>query len=96
MKRLAFLALAALATCGGIVRAQQLDLAARTCKDFEAKDKETVLLMLMWLEAYYTEPDAKPLVDFDRMKADGARMGDYCSKNPGHNVITTADSVLRK
>jgi acid stress chaperone HdeB len=96
MKRLACLALAALAACGGSVRAQQLDLAAVTCKEFQASDKETVSLVLMWLQAYYTEPNAKPIVDLDKMKADGAKIADYCGKNPNHSVIIAADDVLGK
>jgi hypothetical protein len=76
--------------------AQQLNLANVTCEEFQASDKETVSLALMWLQAYYTEPDAKPIVDFDKMKADGDKIADYCAKNPGHSVITAADDVMGK
>ena len=98
MKHLSILAaaVAAMLTLAGPVRAQQLDLATVTCKDFVTSDKQTISLVLMWLEAYYTEPDAKPIVDFDKMKSDGEKLGDYCGKNPGHSVITAADDVLGK
>jgi len=97
MKHLSILAAtAAMLTLAGPVRAQQLDLATVTCKDFVTSDKQTISLVLMWLEAYYTEPDVKLIVDFDKMKADGEKLGDYCGKNPGHSVITAADDVLGK
>ena len=75
-------------------QAQQLDLATITCKDFVASDKATIGLILMWLEGYYSDTYAKPIVDFDKMKADGSKLGDYCGKNPGHSLITAADEVM--
>ena len=103
MKRFVILVGAAALALAGSARAQQppeppqqLDLAAVTCKDFAATDKETAGLVLMWLEAYYTEENAKPVVDFAKMKSDGEKINDYCGKNPGHSVITAADEVLGK
>lgn len=75
-------------------QAQQLDLATVTCKDFIGSDKATIGLILMWLEGYYSDTDAKPIVDFDKMKVDGGKLGDYCGKNPGHSLITAADEVF--
>lgn len=75
-------------------QAQQLDLATVTCKDFTSSDKETIGLILMWLEGYYSEENAKPVVNFDKMKVDGGKLGEYCGKNPGHSLITAADEVL--
>jgi acid stress chaperone HdeB len=77
------------------VKAQQLDLATVTCKDFIASDKDTIGLILMWLEGFYADEDAKPIVDFDKMKANGGRLGEYCGKNPGHSLITAADEVVK-
>jgi hypothetical protein len=96
MKALPILAAAALLTLAGPVRAQQLDLEAVTCKEFQANDKQTVAVILGWLQAFYTEPDAKPVVDFDKMKADGEKLAAYCEKNPSHAVIIAADNVLEK
>lgn len=94
MTRLAIV-VAAMLLFVGAARAQQLDLADITCKEFQADDKDKVAV-LSWLQAYYTEPNAKPVVDFDKMRADGGKIGEYCSKNPGHSVITAADEVLGK
>ena len=48
----------------------------------------------MWLEGFYTDEDAKPVVDFDAMKKNGGKLGEYCAKNPGHSLITAADDVM--
>jgi hypothetical protein len=71
MKTFPILVVAALLTLANPVHAQQLDLEAVTCKEFQANDKQTVTMILAWLQAFYTDANAKPVVDFDRMKADG-------------------------
>ena len=96
MKALPILAAAALLTLAAPVRAQQVDLEAVTCKEFQASDKQTVAMINAWLQAFYTDANAKPVVDFDRMKADGDKLAAYCEKNPSHVVIIAADNVMEK
>ena len=75
-------------------RAQQLDLSTIKCSEFVTGDKETIGLILMWLEGFYADEDAKPVVDFDAMKKNGEKLGAYCARNPGHSLITAADDVM--
>jgi acid stress chaperone HdeB len=100
MTRFSILVAAALLALAGSARAQQpaqqLDLATVTCKEFVTTDKETIGLVLMWLQAFYTEPDARPIVDFAKMKDDGEKIGAYCGKNPAHSIIDAADEVMGK
>lgn len=96
MARFAIVVVAALLAFASVARAQQLDLEAVTCKEFQASDKQTVSLVLAWLQAFYTEPNAKPIVDFDKMKADGDKIAAYCARNPTHAVIIAADNVMEK
>ncbi len=94
MKKLSIL-LAAAALCAPLpAPAQQLDLATITCKKFVESDKDTIGLILMWLEGIYTDQNAKPIVDFDKMKADGGKLGEYCGKNPTHSLITAAEELM--
>ena len=96
MKAFPILAAAAALTLAGPARAQQLDLDAVTCKEFLANDKPTVTMIMAWLQAFYTEENAKPVVDFDKMRADGDKLAAYCAKNPSHVVIIAADNVFEK
>jgi acid stress chaperone HdeB len=73
---------------------QQFDLSTVTCKQFFEYNKENMSLMLMWLDGYYSEDDAPPIVDFDKMMENSKKLGEYCSKNPDHSVITAADKTL--
>ncbi|MBS0534386.1 MAG: hypothetical protein JSR72_10050 [Proteobacteria bacterium] len=77
------------------LKAQQLDLSTVTCKDFVTSDKDTIGLIMMWLVGFYADQDAKPIVDFDKMKENGGRLGEYCGKNPSHSLITAADEVMK-
>ena len=75
-------------------RAAPLDLATMRCKEFLDGSKESTGLILMWLQGYYSEADAPPVVDVDKMKADGGKISEYCRKYAGHSVITAAEKAM--
>jgi acid stress chaperone HdeB len=75
-------------------RAERLDLATMRCKEFLDSSKENTGLILMWLQGYYSEADAAPVVDFDKMKADGGKISEYCRKYAGHSLITAAEKAM--
>jgi acid stress chaperone HdeB len=98
MKMLASLLAAAVLTASATapVQAQQLDLSTVKCKEFLASGKDNIGYILMWLEGYYSDEKAPPVVDFDKMKTNGGKLGEYCAKNADHSLITAADAVLVK
>ncbi|HWK94841.1 MAG TPA: HdeA/HdeB family chaperone [Pseudolabrys sp.] len=95
MKKLSMILIAAALLAPLPGKAQQLDLSTVSCKDFVTSDKDTIGLILMWIEGFYADQDAKPIVDFDKMKQNGAKLGEYCGKNPSHSLITAADDVVK-
>jgi acid stress chaperone HdeB len=94
MKKLIVLATAATLLGAMPAGAQQLDMSTVKCRDFVSSSKENIALMLMWLQGYYSDEDASPIVDFDKMMKDAKKLGEYCAKNPDHSVITAADEVV--
>ena len=94
MKKLIILTTAAMLSGALPAHAQQLDMSTVKCRDFVASSKENIALMLMWLQGYYSEEDASPIVDFDKMMKDAKKLGEYCAKNPDHSVITAAEESL--
>ena len=76
-------------------QAQKLDLSTVTCKQFIESSKENIGLILMWLAGYYTDEDDPPVVDFDKMKTDAEKLGEYCAKNPTIGLITAAEELLK-
>ena len=73
---------------------KQLDLSTMTCKRFFEYDKDNLAIMLMWLDGYYSEDDAPPIVDFDKMKENATKLGGYCAKNPEVGLITAAEETI--
>ena len=47
----------------------------------------------MWLEGYYADQDADPVIDFDAMGENAKKLGEFCGKNPTIGVITAAEKI---
>jgi acid stress chaperone HdeB len=91
---LAASALAAALCAATPAHAQTLDLSTVKCKDFVSGAKENIGLILMWVAGYYSDEDAPPVVDFDKMKTDGQKLSEYCAKHPDDGIITAAEEVI--
>ena len=75
-------------------QAQKVDLSTISCKQFLEMNRESISLILMWMAGYYSDQDAPPIVDFDKMKTDGRKLGEYCGKHPDDSIITAAEEVM--
>lgn len=97
MKKLAVLSLVAAALMSASpASAQKLDLSTVKCKEFMTSGPENIAFIMMWLQGYYSDEDASPIVDFDKMKDAIIKMGEYCTKNADNGLITAAEEVLQK
>jgi acid stress chaperone HdeB len=96
MKRLLMLSVAAAMYSAAPAQAASIDLSTITCKKFFEYDKENLSILLTWLDGYYSEDDADPVIDFDKMTASGKKLAEYCGKNPDRPVTKAADSVWQK
>jgi acid stress chaperone HdeB len=88
--------LAAVLMTPSLASAQVLDVSTIKCKEFFESDKERIALVMMWLTAYYKEEDDPPVIDFDKMKTDTAKLAAFCVENPNAGLITAADKVMSK
>ena len=87
---------AATLSLAGPARSEVVDLSTITCKGFFEGPKERVSYILTWLNAYYRDDESPPVIDFDKMKADGEKLGAYCQKSPSVGIITAADRIFDK
>ena len=95
--RLAFAVLTAiLVLCPEPADAQVVDLSTIKCKEFLDSGKATIGYIMMWLDGYFTPEDDPAVVDFDKMKHQGEKLGEYCAKNPTHGLLTAAEEVMGK
>jgi acid stress chaperone HdeB len=77
-------------------RAQVVDLSTITCKDFFEGPNERISYVLFWLDAYYRDEDDPAVIDFNTVKANAAKLGEYCARNPTIGLITAADTLFDK
>ena len=96
MKRLLMLAVAAAMCIAVQARAEPVDLSTISCKKFFEYNKENLSILLTWLDGYYSEDDADPIIDFDKMAASGKKLAEYCVKNPDRSITKAADAVWQK
>ena len=77
-------------------RAEKLDLSTLTCKQFMEKSKDEVGIILTWLDAYYKDEDAPPVIDTDKFVRNAGKLGGYCANNPTIGLITATDKLFGK
>jgi len=75
--------------------AQKLDLSTLSCKQFLDSGERTMSMVLMWITGFLTDEDEPQIIDFDKLKVDAGKLGDYCRKNPTTNLMTAAEEVLQ-
>jgi acid stress chaperone HdeB len=94
-RRAALLAALALALAAPAA-AEKIDLSTIQCKDFLAKDKDEVGIILAWLDAYYKEENDPAVIDTEKFVANAKKLGDYCRANPSLGLITATDKLFGK
>jgi acid stress chaperone HdeB len=93
MKILAMALLAGAVFVAVPAKAEKFDLSTVTCKQFFEYNKENLSLLLVWLEGYYADQDADPVIDFDDMAEKSKKLGAYCAENPTIGLITAAEKI---
>jgi len=94
MKSLHMLAVAVLlAVATPAANAQRVDLSKTSCKELIESGKDGLIIIWSWLYGYYSDQDADPVVDFDRLTKQGQRLVEYCRNNPSTDVITAAEPI---
>jgi hypothetical protein len=74
-------------------QAQKADLSKLSCKDFLALDKDAIVLIWAWLYGYYSDQDADPIIDFDKLTGQGSKLAEFCKSNPGVDIIRAAEPI---
>ena len=95
--RIAFALALALPLLGAApASAQKIDVATIKCEDFIKSGKDTIGNLMMWLSGYYTGEDDDAIIDFDKMAADGQKLGAFCAQNPTISLLTAAERIMSK
>jgi acid stress chaperone HdeB len=93
----AALALSLLAAASPVGAAQgdrQVNLNAESCQDFLSASPADVATTLAWLDGYYQDEDAPPVIDFDSLKTNAAKLKAFCTAHTDQTVGTAAESLF--
>jgi acid stress chaperone HdeB len=74
---------------GGRHRSFDLDL-----QEIQTADKETIGIILTWLDGYYKDQDDPPIIETDTFVDNAKKLGEYCSGHPDIGLITAADKLF--
>ncbi len=99
MKRLtAFCAIAVLllgeAAAEG--RTDRIDLNRLTCKQFLQMNRDDALIVVGWLQGYYLDEHAAPVVDFAKLSVESVTLANRCVAHPDEDLMTAAELVFGK
>ncbi|MEW6436740.1 MAG: HdeA/HdeB family chaperone [Pseudomonadota bacterium] len=91
---LALTLLAVAAPAGAAQGDRQLNLNAESCGDFLNASPADVATILAWLDGYYQDEDAPPVVDFDSLKTNAAKLKAVCAAHKDETVGAAAESLF--
>jgi acid stress chaperone HdeB len=74
--------------------AEKIDLSTSTCKQFIDSGKDNIMMVLTWLDAYYRDEDAPPVIDTEKFVENAKKLGEYCAANPSIGLITASDKLF--
>jgi acid stress chaperone HdeB len=94
MKYIAGAIVIAMVACCSPAVADDIDLSTWTCKKFQTADKETIEIILTWLDGYYKDQDDPPIIETDTFVENAKKLGEYCAAHPDIGLITAADKLF--
>jgi acid stress chaperone HdeB len=78
----------------GASSAHVIDISTWKYNQFISADKDTVGIVLAWLDCYYQDAGAPPIIDKERFVGNAKKIGEYCAKNPDVSLITATDELF--
>ena len=73
-----------------------LDLSTMNCKQFVESDKDTIMMVLTWMDGWYKGDSDEAIIDTDVFVANAKKFGAYCGKNPTISIVNAAEEILGK
>jgi len=73
-----------------------LDLSTMNCKQFVDSDKDTIMMVLTWMDGWYKGDSDEAVIDTEVFVKNAKKFGEYCGKNPTMSIVNAAEEVLGK
>ena len=75
--------------------ADDVDFSKISCNDFVTGSKDDAVLLLVWIEGYFTKKRDPPIMYGDKAKAHAENIRDYCANRPDANLLDAAKAVIK-
>jgi acid stress chaperone HdeB len=82
--------------CSAAATANEIDLSAWTCKQFQSATEQEIALILVWLDGYYQGDEDSPVIDTAQLGENRAKLEAYCKSHPDTALITAADALFER
>ncbi|MBI5128065.1 MAG: hypothetical protein HZA66_01365 [Rhodopseudomonas palustris] len=92
----ALLAAAGLLSAPVGARAETLDLATMSCKQFIDSGPDSINMVLIWLDGWYKGDSDDAIIDTEVFVGNAKKFGAYCGANPSVSIVTAAEKILGK
>ena len=77
-------------------RIDRIDLNRFTCKQFLELNRDDALIVVGWLQGYYLDKHAPPVVDFAKLSFESVSLANRCVARPDEDVMAAAERVFGK
>lgn len=75
--------------------ADDVDFSKISCSDFVSGSKDDAVLLLVWIEGYFTKKSDPPIMYADKAKLHAESIRDYCLNNGEATLIDAAKAVIK-
>lgn len=82
-----------LCVCGA-AQAQKLDLDKVKCGEWLKAPQEVITLTLAWIDGYYKDEDADPVIDFTALQKNAEKLAAACAKSPDRMLGAVAEELF--
>lgn len=79
-------------TPASITKADDIDVAQITCKEF-LDDTENMTFMLAWIDGYMSANSDNTTISNEWIEKLGTHMATYCTKNPKKTIMNAIDNM---
>ena len=70
------------------------DLTSLNCKSVFEMEPTNTAIVLAWLQRHFLPRDAAPIIEMEKLRADGLKLGEYCAANPSKTVMEAAGELF--
>jgi acid stress chaperone HdeB len=75
-------------------KAETLDLATMSCKQFVESGSDEIKMVLTWLDGWYKGDSDDAIIDTEVFVSNAKKFGAYCGANPNVSIVTAAEKIL--